>query len=154
MTDWAALHARGLTAAEAAKEAGKSRQAAYLWAWANKVTWRTTKPCGSHNRPIDWTPLYNQGLTARQAARAAGAHYSSARKWAKKNGLEWVRERLPAKGRPADTSGLTPEQQRDFETLVRLGGYTQADALAAVTRPKIKVRAPSCVPSALPRSGA
>lgn len=138
MTDWAALHARGLTAAEAAKEAGTLSQAAYQWAARNGVRWRAARLPGG----VDWEVLHKRGLTARQAARAAGASYTSARKWAQRNGLEWPRERIPAKGRPAVTSGLTPAQRRDFETLITLGGYTQAKALATVTRPKIKVRAP------------
>lgn len=141
MTNWAALHARGLTAAEAAKEAGKTRISAYVWAARHGLRWRADEM--GKKRRVDWLALYRRGLTARQAAREAGASRISAQRWARKNGLKWPKERLPAKGRTADTSGLTPEQQRDFETLVRLGGYTQAEALATVTRPKVKVRAPT-----------
>lgn len=38
-TDWAALHAQGLTLAEAASAAGKSHGAAWFWAASNKVRW-------------------------------------------------------------------------------------------------------------------
>lgn len=39
VTDWAALHARGLTAKQAAKEAGKTVSLAYTWASYNGVKW-------------------------------------------------------------------------------------------------------------------
>lgn len=138
MTDWAVLHARGLTAAEAAKEAGTLSQAAYQWSARNGVRWRAARLPGG----VDWETLHKRGLTARQAALESGVSSLSARRWAERNGLEWPRERIPAKGRAADISQLTPEQKLDFETLITLGGYTHAEALATVTRPKVKVRAP------------
>lgn len=141
MTDWAALHARGLTAGEAAKAARTSVQAAYKWARRNRVRWCADR-MGCAEIIVDWAALHKQGLTARQAAGEAGVSSSAARSWAQRNGLEWPRERIPAKGRAADISQLTPEQKRDFETLITLGGYTQAKALDTVTRPKVKVRAP------------
>lgn len=140
MTDWAALHARGLTAKEAANEAGRSEWAARSWSSRHGQRWAAQK---LGRQSCDWASLHARGLTARQAARAAGASCISAHSWARRNGVKWPKERLPAKGRPADTSGLTPEQKRDFETLIHLGGYKQDEALAIVTRPRVKVRAPT-----------
>lgn len=127
-TDWAALHAKGLTAREAAKEAGKTEEAARIWAARRGVSW-----AGATTRqPADWAALHAQGLSARLAALKANRATEVAYRWARRNGVTWAAE---ARKRGADKNtdwaalhkkGLTARQAAEAAGLTYNAAYAWA----------------------------
>ncbi|NBE05947.1 hypothetical protein [Paragemmobacter ruber] len=83
---WAALHAAGLTATEAARRRGRHVTGAFSWAKRAGVTWPTGVRAG---RRVDWAALHAEGLTATEAAARAGCCCSAAYRWARQAGVKW-----------------------------------------------------------------
>lgn len=73
------------------------------------------------------------GLTYSEAAKRLGVRVTSVRRFASANGIRFVENMVPSR--------LTREQLRDFVTLKEAGGYSEEQALAMVSRPKVKMRA-------------
>lgn len=77
--------------------------------------------------------MSEEGLTLKEAAEREGRPIKTTAEFAKAYGIQFRDGRaLP---------GLTREQARDVTTLIRLGRYTQDEAIRIATRPKTKVRA-------------
>ena len=78
-----------------------------------------------------------RGLTVTETAKECGVVPSSVSTWAIRNDRKFTRNKLAPNS--SKLSHLTREQRRDYETLIR-ADYSAEEALAVVTRPKVKMR--------------
>jgi hypothetical protein len=138
---WAVLHAQGLTAAEAARRAGRPVTHAQNWAWRMRragvyVTWARA---GAGDAQPGWAQLYALGLGLGSAvsARAGAGQWQSALAWARSHGVDWSAPR--DRSAPA-VDGLTPAESVDLHILMWLGDDTFEVARAKVLAARAPVR--------------
>jgi hypothetical protein len=127
-----ALADQGLSTKQIATLEGVGFGSVHAWALRHKIKLAKDMDAkAKHN----WGRCFDAGMTAGAAAKALGSNKFHALKWAEKRGLVWP-----------ESDGLTEAQRADVRVLVEKGSYSTPEALAIVTRPKVKV--PLRVPKA------
>lgn len=102
---WAELHARGMTAAEAAAARGKTQIAAYQWASKAGVKWRSARPVSTVQ------PRMHVGPTARRIIAAMLiATRSDAAEWE----MNELARRLGADGYLGMRDGIADAESRGW----------------------------------------
>lgn len=88
-----------------------------------------------------------RGMTVLQTAQYFGVSQDTVRVMASRCGIKFAigsgkdrRSTVSSAGMPASFSGLTSDQVRDVDTLMKKGGYSQRDAVRIVMAPRVKIR--------------
>lgn len=92
----------------------------------------------------DYQSCAAAGLTMIETAERLGVYYSAVRQMARKHRISFPRKNrhgvVTGVTQSPELDGLSADQRRDAVTLISKGGYAACEAVATVTRPKVRIR--------------